>query len=224
MPAARSHGARLVAVSQRVDACKDRGETRDALDQALASWLIAAGLLPVPVPNALEGAGLLASWLDGLKPAAMVLSGGNDLGLVRARDATEASLLDYARTRRMPVLGICRGLQMMAVHAGANLKQVTDHVNVRHRVFHDRAGTGVEVNSFHAFGIESCPPDYEVSARSADGEIEALTHTELPWEGWMWHPERERVFHEAHLARARALLSVPRTQRAFGTASRTGRA
>ena len=35
---------------------------------------------------------------------------------------------------------------------------------------------------------------YEILAESEDGIIEAISHKKLPWEGWMWHPEREEQF------------------------------
>ena len=34
----------------------------------------------------------------------------------------------------------------------------------------------------------------DLLAQSEDGNIEAMIHKELPWEGWMWHPEREEIF------------------------------
>lgn len=197
----------LVAVSQRVDAVPARQEVRDGLDQALAAWLVAAGLLPVPVPNGLHALHRLAAWLEAVAPGAVVLSGGDDLGQAPDRDSTEAVLLHYAQARRLPVLGLCRGLQVMAVQAGADLKPVSNHVGARHRIHGDSPDLVGDVNSYHRFGLHACPPGYRIAARSEDGEIEALAHLDLPWEGWMWHPERERPFQARHLGRASALLT-----------------
>ena len=44
---------KVVALSQRVDVFPERGESRDAIDQRLISFLLDAGFLPVPVPNGL---------------------------------------------------------------------------------------------------------------------------------------------------------------------------
>ena len=124
-----------------------------------------------------------------------MLSGGNDIGAFPQRDATETYLLDWAARGRKPVLGICRGMQMMAVHGGGSLVPVTGHV----RVYHDLddggspAGWPCRVNSYHDFAIAESPPPYTVLARAADGTIEAFGHVDLPWEGWMWHPERDPV-------------------------------
>lgn len=47
-----------------------------------------------------------------------LLSGGNDIGKIDERDKTERRLLDYASDRALPALGLCRGMQMMALWAG----------------------------------------------------------------------------------------------------------
>jgi gamma-glutamyl-gamma-aminobutyrate hydrolase PuuD len=186
---------RVVGVSQRVDRVPGRNETRDALDQALVQWLAAAGCIAVPVPNTLSDGSIvaLADWLDAVMPSMIVLSGGNDIGAFPQRDATEKYLLDWAARSRKPVLGICRGMQMMVVHCGGALVPVTGHV----RVYHDLGDGGSpmgwpgRINSYHDFGVVEAPPSYTALARAADGTIEAIRHFDLPWEGWMWHPERD---------------------------------
>jgi putative glutamine amidotransferase len=199
---------KLVAVSQRVDAYPDLGEWRDALDQRLGDFLLKAGYLLVPVPNILstvvpENEEVLTQWLACVMPSAIVLSGGNDVGSVKARDRTEVSLLRYAEVEQIPVLGICRGMQMMVVHAEGELHAVTGHVRTRH-VLHGEIAR--DVNSYHDFALTACPSGYVVLARSGDDEIEAIRHRSLPWEGWMWHPEREIDFHPDDIARIRMLF------------------
>lgn len=192
---------KLVAVSQRVDIFPERNEMRDALDQRLIKWVTGCGLVPVPVPNVLGGS--ICDWLMTFEPAALVLSGGNDIGQHPERDNTELALLSYARELNLPVLGICRGMQMMARWAGATLHITTGHVNSRHQL---KGEISTEVNSYHNYSISKCPNDFEVIARSNDNEIEAIRHLYLPWEGWMWHPEREKEFASEDISRLRALL------------------
>jgi gamma-glutamyl-gamma-aminobutyrate hydrolase PuuD len=192
---------KVVAISQRVDMDPDRNETRDALDQRLASFVATCGYLPVPVPNALNEA--IGEWLNTVRPAAVVLSGGNDIGQCTERDETEDALLTYAQERHLPVLGICRGMQMMAHWAGTGLHPVQGHVRTQHFLSGQIAG---KVNSYHGFSLETCPAGFEVLARSEDGEIEAICHTSLPWEGWMWHPEREAEFAANDIQRMKNLF------------------
>ena len=62
------------------------------------------------------------------------------------------------------------------------------------------------VNSYHDFGLQKCPDGYEILAVAEDGSVEAIKHTKLHWEGWMWHPERELVFSPRDIARLKGLF------------------
>ena len=191
---------KIIAISQRVDHHPKIGETRDALDRRLVQFCLKSGFLAVPVPNFSdsleEGLGsAVQRWLETVPFSGILLSGGNDIGSCSERDTVEAALLQKAHDEIIPVLGICRGMQMMLKQYGATLKQVEGHVGTRHTLdgFVNR-----EVNSYHNYSVASCPDAFEVTARSADGEIEAVKHRYLRWEGWMWHPERDRVFPPRH--------------------------
>jgi N5-(cytidine 5'-diphosphoramidyl)-L-glutamine hydrolase len=204
----------VVAITQRIDSVSGRAELRDALDQRLVQWLVHAGFLPVAVPNTLSDTGqpseqTLESWLQAIQPDALILSGGNDIGEYPARDATERYLLTWAEARRNPVLGICRGLQMMSVWAGVDLVKQEGHVGTRHQLaITERIDEWpASVNSYHNWGLSSCPDGFEVAARAEDGSIEAIRHTTLPWEGWMWHPERETPFSSQDNQRLKRLFS-----------------
>jgi N5-(cytidine 5'-diphosphoramidyl)-L-glutamine hydrolase len=199
---------KIVAVSQRVDVYPEHNERRDALDQRLSLWVAEAGYVPMPVPNLISTAQgedwqRLQAWLQAIRPEAVLLSGGNDIGHAPERDATERRLLAYAKDRELPVLGICRGMQMMGVWAGVALKSVEGHVRTRHIL---RGDFVQEVNSFHSHGLAECPQGFEVIARAEDGEIEAIRNTELYWEGWMWHPEREWPVQMADIQRLHRLF------------------
>lgn len=193
----------MIIVSQKIIRSEQRGETCDALDQALTSLLSDIGLLPAPLPNGIHERGMLREWLQRLRPRGIVLSGGNDLGEYPERDATERELIIHAIEVGVPLLGICRGMQMLGSWAGAELKRVVNHVRQRHVLSGEIQG---EVNSFHNFSLSKCPQDFSVVARSEDGEIEAIRHRDRPLEGWMWHPERESVARKSDLMRLREMF------------------
>lgn len=198
----------IVGITQRIDSLADRAEFRDAMDQRLAVWVEQSGFLPVAVPNTLLNGDfsspvILETWLQTVQPKALLLSGGNDIGKYPARDETENYLLAWAEKNRVPVIGICRGMQMIGIWAGGRLKEVEGHVCTRHMLHGEISG---EVNSYHNFSLESCPPGFEVLATSDDGEIEAIRHTTLPWEGWMWHPEREEPIPPQDVARLKEVF------------------
>ena len=136
--------------------------------------------------------------------SAIVLSGGNDIGLFSLRDKTEYLILDYALEKKIPVLGICRGMQIMSRWAGTKLKRVEGHIRKRHNL---KGEIKKEVNSYHAYSIAECPKGFKILALSEDGEIEAIRHSSLPLEGWMWHPEREYKFSNDDINRLKNYLN-----------------
>jgi N5-(cytidine 5'-diphosphoramidyl)-L-glutamine hydrolase len=199
-----------IAVSMRVDVIESYGETRDALDENLYRWLTKAGCLPVPVPNTLIEDDMLEAWFEKIKPEAIVLSGGNNIGDFKNRDETERFLLDKAKELHIPLLGICRGMQMMAVWAGEELQPVDGHVRTRHNLTSETDGFSMpeSVNSYHDYGVMTVPRDFVLIARNDDGVIEAIRHSILPIEGWMWHPEREKEFNTADFENLKRLIET----------------
>lgn len=205
----------VVAVTQRVDRVDGRDEVRDAVDQKLIRWLLAAGYIPVPVPNfpieqTLDVIDTVTNeWLMSIRPDAILLSGGNDVGEYPQRDETERCLLSWAAENKIPVLGVCRGMQMMGVWAGASLYAVEGHVRTRHvlNFSNEREDLPTEVNSYHNWALQDCPPGFLAMAWAEDGVLEAIRHNDMPWEGWMWHPEREQVFNPIDTQRLKRLFS-----------------
>jgi len=182
-----------VLVTQRVDVVPSYGERRDALDQRWAPFLAACGLLAVPVANDRAVALALAA---ATAPAGILLTGGNDLvaigGNAPERDDTEDALLAYARERRLPLLGVCRGMQFLLHRFGAPLEVVEGHVAVRHSVTAD--GRPLVVNSYHRYAARALGPGLRALAVGEDGVVEAFRHADEPIAGLMWHPEREDPF------------------------------
>ena len=194
---------KIIAVSQRVDNYPKRGEVRDALDQRLTCFVATGGAILTPVPNLLDKLHILVPWLYAVSPDGIILSGGEDMGICPERDDSEQTLLEYAELRKLPVLGICRGAQVIAARAGSTINPIEGHVAVRHRIKGEING---EVNSFHSNVIANKPNDFSVIAQGLNDEIEAIRHEYLPWEGWMWHPEREENFSERDINRFKAIF------------------
>lgn len=205
----------IVGVSQRIDRVDGRDEVRDAVDQKLIQWLFAAGFIPVPIPNfpieqtpqAFELA--VNEWLMNIGPNAILLSGGNDLGEYPQRDETERRLLSWAAETLTPVLGICRGMQMMGVWAGSDIHRVEGHVRTRHvlKCSNESQDLPKDVNSYHNWSLTDCPEGFSPMAWAEDGALEAMRHNQRPWEGWMWHPEREQAFSDIDTQRLKRLFS-----------------
>jgi len=192
-----------IGLTMRVVEATGYHEPRDALAQDWDAFLRAA--LPeaawLPIPNVGRGAARRFCEQWGINR--LILTGGEDPGTSPARDATEHDLLAWAQEHAIPLLGICRGMQVMTVLAGGRLRPVVGHVRTRHRLAGEFAHN---VNSYHGQAPAGCPPGYRALAQAEDGEIEAIAHEQRPWEGWMWHPERETPPSKADLARLREMF------------------
>lgn len=197
----------LIAVSQRVATDPGTGERRDALDQQWAAFLHACGLTPVLLPNHEPSARAL---LETLPLSGLLLTGGNTLaaygGDAPERDTIEVMALRLALDRGWPVLGICRGMQVIQHVFGVPLQPVTGHVLARQTITIEECRR--EVNSYHTFGTTETVPALQVWARADDGVIKALRHTEHTLAAIMWHPERLRPFQAEDLAYVRSWFTI----------------
>jgi N5-(cytidine 5'-diphosphoramidyl)-L-glutamine hydrolase len=189
-----------IGLTQRVDVVHEYNERRDSLDQRWSDLILELGWFPQPLPNFDNAQAkdlILENQLDGI-----ILTGGNTLqvlepdapGVAPERDIFESTLISFALEHNIPVLGVCRGMQIINCYFGGSLKKITGHVAVEHTIT-----SGSEmfdfpqiVNSFHEWSI---PPNclaenLEPLATDSDGNIEALRHKNTNIFGVMWHPER----------------------------------
>ena len=124
----------------------------------------------------------------------IILSGGGDISQISKkktkRDKLEKDLMEFSVKKKKPLLGICRGMQVIQNFFGVKLEKVKNHVNKRHNI--NYLNTEIKVNSFHNFGSYITQDCLKVLARSDDNVIESVQHNKLPIMGLMWHPEREK--------------------------------
>lgn len=175
-------------------------ERRDALSQDwahLISHLFPQAIL-VPILNDPQS---VQNVFEQLKPNAVILSNGNDWGEAQDRDNTEAQILKQCIDRHIPLLGVCRGHQVINVFFSGTIcpdikqKTQTNHVGNTHPITLSSpfGHQTFEVNSFHNQGLcdEDLAPSLKAFARSPDHVIEGIYHPDLPILGIQWHPERK---------------------------------
>lgn len=218
-------GRPLVAVTTTINASGGSHEQPSVF--LYASYLEAlqrAGLAPVLVTpahtrDAIDAivaacAGVVLTGGEDVDPARYGESPSPALGSVcRERDEMEWRVLDAALLRGLPVLGICRGLQVLNVYLGGTLYQ---DLNT------DRPGTAVHqqaepwgrgshyvavdedsllaraigsdrifINSYHHQGVRDVASSLRVNARAEDGLVEGVESRDGAWLlGVQWHPER----------------------------------
>ncbi|MFB7541151.1 gamma-glutamyl-gamma-aminobutyrate hydrolase family protein [Streptomyces zaomyceticus] len=190
-------------------------------------WDMRAALLPAPYPRLVQESGGLAVMLppDGPETAAavvarldgLVVAGGADVEPVRygaepdprtgpparERDAWELALIDAALSAGIPLLGICRGMQLLNVALGGTLVQHLDgHVEAvgvigRHAVkpvpgsrYASLVPELAEVPTYHHQAVDRLGAGLAASAHAEDGTVEAVELAAPAWAlGVQWHPE-----------------------------------
>lgn len=191
-----------IGLTQRVQTIPAIGERRDVLDQRWTGVIEMLGGCPVPLANTVKNT---RSYLDALGIDGVVMTGGNDIASLPdasdpapERDRFEAETFAYAIEMGLPVLGVCRGAQMINRLLGGFLERTPKHVGLRHAmVWRDNLPNGwdrpADVNSYHAWAI---PPNALADGLNAvawaeDGSIEAFYASDIAVTGLVWHPERE---------------------------------
>ena len=182
--------------------------------------VVAAGGVPVIIPPVADPDVILNTLerLDGL-----ILSGGGDHnplwvgeqpspklgGICAERDLPELLITRLAYNRQLPILGICRGIQTLAVALGGKVAQdISDVAQVKHSQDADRTTAThtvnlepdsllaqiyngpLSVNSFHHQAVSDAGPLFRIVGRAADGIVEAMESTQYKSVlGVQWHPE-----------------------------------
>lgn len=205
----------LAAVTQRRVEVPGRG-SRDCLNRAWPAFLAACGVLAAPVPG---DPGLLDAWLERVRPEAVILSGGNAApgggqdDACPERDRLELALIRWAGAGNAPLLGVCRGAQMLNAAHGGGLRRLPGHTAVAHALsplpgVASPAPLPAEVNSFHDYSILAGDLGRELKplALGPAGAVEFFVHERLPLAGLLWHPERFSPFRPEDVALVRVLL------------------
>ena len=198
------------------------GDLTCKLGEGYYKQVVAAGGVPLIIPPVADAA-VLTSILE--KVDAVLLSGGADInplyqgedpipqlgGINSERDLPELLLARMAFHRQLPMLGICRGIQTLAMALGGKVAQ---HIstNIKHSQDADRSepthSVSIEkdstlyniysgnqsptlyVNSFHHQAVSEPGEHFRVVAKANDGVIEAIESVEFkPILGVQWHPE-----------------------------------
>jgi putative glutamine amidotransferase len=148
-----------------------------------------------------------------------LLAGARPHGADPARDRLERALLGRARELQLPVLGICRGAQLMNVLEGGSLHHAVEveerpqlYTVLPRREVTTEPGSALQsllgrsrllVNSLHFHAIAEPGQGLYVVAREPSGVVQAIEHRSRPfWLGVQWHPEylpqqiaHQRLFH-----------------------------
>lgn len=206
-----------IAVTQRVFDNPTYQDRRDMLSQdwiAFVEQRLKA--IALPMPNRLRD---VDAWCAALQVDALLLSNGEDWGVASDRDALEAAAFAWFRGRNLPVLGVCRGLQVVNHLCGGRIEtdlqascghpapRIEHEVTIGIDAFAGLPGAAaLRVNSFHLQGVtvDGLAPELRAFAAAANGVVEGLYHPAAPILAIQWHPERpgpSATFDEALIGR-----------------------
>ena len=202
----------------------------EAIAQAGGLPLLVSNLVPEMAAAFLESAdGILFTGGIDVDPGFYGAEPHPELGVVDpARDHFELALYRAAKARNVPVLGICRGIQLINVAQGGTLHQhVPDLANA---IQHEQTNIGgapshgvrleqgshlaraygsnvIRTNSYHHQAVERLGEDLRVTARSSDGVVEAIEGTSQHYVlGVQWHPEMSFERYPEHFAPFKAFV------------------
>ena len=191
-----------IGITQNIIKHPQHNEIMDCLDINWAKLLNTLNILPIPLPlmpaNSAQGVWNELS-LDGL-----ILSGGNTLvDYAEAadypsseRDEYEKALLKEAIITQTPILGVCRGFQLINIFYKGKLERIKGHAGTNHNLITQSSYNYFKfpsiVNSFHNCAVPRKFLGKGLIPLAHDNEdnIEAFYHQKDKVLGIMWHPER----------------------------------
>jgi len=188
-----------VGISLRITEAQNYQETRDSLSQEWVPLLEKLSFQPVLIPNNLSN---IPDFITEMDIDSIILSGGDDIGKHPIRDKTEKQIIEFAIKSRIPIFGVCRGMQILNNYFNGSLTHNSrNHVGKRHlldlvnKKFVENLGmNSIDVNSFHNNIINEKDLGSNLNAFAifeGDKTIEGFFHNDLPIVGVMWHPERD---------------------------------
>jgi len=137
----------------------------------------------------------------------LIISGGVDIGKEKERDKLEREVLEIALKRGVPILGICRGMQLINLHFGGTLHQEIANLDLNQphpnspfpihpiyilpstRLYQILKQDRIKANALHHQAIDKLGEHLRINAKDINGIVQGIEHTQRFILGVQWHPE-----------------------------------
>ena len=179
-----------IIITQRYEKIGQFNELRDNLDSRIPYLIEKIGYMPIIIPNNLVN---LKKFIQSVSPKGIILSGGGNPLKKDLRYNLENKLIKLSIKKNIPIIGICRGAQVLNTFFGGKLKKIKNHVRKKHRIFGPLIKkANITVNSYHDFGFSKkiLGKELKLLAYSKDNVVKSFCHKKYKFLGIMWHPER----------------------------------
>lgn len=182
-----------IIVTQRIDFFPPHNERRDSLDINWYSFFEKVGVTPILIPNNLN---ITIRILRSFKIDGILLTGGNTLAHLKGgdapeRDEVEKYLVEYGLNCKIPIIGVCRGFQILQHYFAGELIPIKGYAGIEHQVFMN--GNKVRTITTHCnYGFKNSP--FDIISIDENNIVLSAENKEKKIYGQLWHPERQMNF------------------------------
>jgi len=209
-----------VLISQRI-VVDSHNQKADSLEKGYVEYFDSLGIDVIPVTNFIKHP---RAYFKKIRYQGLILSGGGSIVPNSERYKIETGLIKMALLHKLPILGICHGMQMLNHYFGGKItKNIHDNVTVLrspktgHFINIEKPIFGLygvhKVNQYHLDGVKrsQIAKSFDIFAVDKDLDIiEGVVHKRLPIIGLQWHPERKGCQKKLNETIVRNIFSIDR--------------
>ena len=194
-----------ILITQRIDKVGEFKEIRDNISQDYLSMIDQLNYKPILVPNNLN---LIKKIIKTNNFEGIILTGGGNPKINDVRRKVELFLIKYAIKFQKPLLGFCRGAQLINIYFGGSIKKFPNHVKKKHLLLSNIFKKKLKTKCYHDFAITNKTLSSKISilAKTKDDSIEFFKHLNYRIYGIMWHPERSNIINKIELELIRKIF------------------
>lgn len=143
----------------------------------------------------------------------LILTGGNTLAnyfssnclqkkISTIRDKAETNLIKSCVKKKIPIIGVCRGMQLICNYFGMELSKINKHIATTHKLIINKKFKSYiksDVNSYHSYGLKKQNLNemfIQLALHKNSNTLEAIKHKKYSIYGIMWHPERYQKYNQ----------------------------
>ena len=190
-----------IGITSRITENTTYIEKRDAVSHDWPKFLEKIHAFPIIIPNSITKS---KEFFDKMDLDGFVLTGGDNIGDNIERDKIEKSIIEYGIKNKLPIFGVCRGMQVINYYFGGNTEKSSNNKHVKNdHLVEIQKNNFSKINSNDSFKVNSYHHNIikekflgknlvSFALTKNDRTVEGFFHKNLSIMGVMWHPERQQ--------------------------------